>query len=109
MGQRIFIIGTTPLQVARFNPERASITLSMPPTSAFAPNTGIIYVGKGFPPVATAGAPNAGDPITQGTQYTEVPQFQGDPSMFLGNMWAVADTAGQQLVVDETYKSGMGR
>lgn len=108
MSQRIYTVGTSPVLLARDNPNRASIGVSMPPTSVVAANTGIVYVGKGFPPVATVGAPNSGDPINQGTQLQETAGFSGDPTLFRGQLWAVSDTAGQQVVVDETYNQGQG-
>lgn len=105
MGQRRHTVGTTPVIIAQDNIDRASINISMIPTSIESANTGVVYLGKGFVPRATTGAPSSGDPISQGTQVTDVPQFDGDPSIFKGQWWAVADTADQQIIVDEQFKS----
>lgn len=108
MAQRRFSVGTSPVLLAQSNPNRGSITVSMPPTSVISGNTGVVFVGKGFVPQAVTGAPNSGDPINQGSQVTDVPQFDGDPSLFKGQWWAISDTADQVLIVDETYKSNGG-
>ena len=91
--------------LANDRPARASINISMPPSAVEAANTGVVYVGKGFVPIASTGEPNSGDPLTQGSQFTDVPQFDGDPSLFKGQYWAIADTASQVVIVDESIKA----
>lgn len=103
MGQRVFSVGTTPVLLSNGIGKRTSIVISMSPTSVAAGNTGTVYIGKGFVPIATSGAPNSGTPILQGTQIQDVGSFPDDPSVFQGQWWAVADTASQQLQVDESY------
>lgn len=105
MSQKVVAVGTTPVLVAQGNANRAGLVISMPPTAVVSGNTGVVYIGKGFVPVATPGAPNSGDPLSQGSQLSEAPAFADDPSLFKGQLWAVADTAAQQLIVDESYKS----
>lgn len=104
MGQKRVTVGTTPVILVNGNDKRGSIGVSMPPSAVESANTGVVYVGKGFVPSATAGNPNTGDPLTQGSQFQDVEQYAGDPSVFKGQLWAVADTAGQIVVVDETFR-----
>ena len=107
MSQKQVTVGTTPVILAQHNENRASISVSMPPTSIIAANTGVVYVGKGFVPRAVVGSPDSGDPINQGTQVSDVPQFDGDQSLFKGQWWAISDTAAQKIVVDETTQAAM--
>lgn len=101
MAQRRYSIGTSPEIIANDNARRASLVITMLPTSIEAGNTGRVHIGKGFPPSATLGAGNQGDPIVQGGQISEGPQFPEDPSVHKGQWWAVASAAGQIIVVDE--------
>lgn len=101
MAQRQFTVGTTAVLLARDRTQRAAINISVLPTSVAAGNTGVVYIGKGFVPTAVIGAPNVGDPLIQGSQFTESASFDGDPAVFNGQYWAISDTAGQILVVDE--------
>lgn len=102
MAQRTITVGTTPVLIANYRPTRSSVSVSMIPTAIQAGNTGVVYIGKGYAPTAVSGSPQCGDPINQGTQFTETAQFVGDSSLFYGQLWATADTAGQVIVVDET-------
>lgn len=104
MAQRRVVVGTTPTLLANDRPARASVNISMPPSSVEPANTGIVFIGKGFVPIASTGQPNSGDPITQGSQFTDAPQFDGDPSLFKGQYWGIADTADQVIIVDEAIK-----
>lgn len=105
MAQKRVTVGTSPVLIARDNVNRASINISMIPSSIESGNTGVVYLGKGFVPQAVTGSPSSGDPISQGSQITDVPQFDGDPSIFKGQWWAVADTADQEIIIDEQYIS----
>lgn len=104
MGQVRVVVGTTPVLLLNSRESRGSLGVSMPPSSIISGNTGVVYVGKGFVPSATAGAPTSGDPLSQGSQFQDVEQFPGDNSVFTGQVWAVSDTAGQVVIVDETFK-----
>lgn len=101
MAQRQITVGVTPVLLARDRLRRDSLNISMPPTSIVPANTGVVYIGKGFAPTAVVGSPVAGDPISQGSQFTETASFPNDPTVFNGQLWAVADTAGQIIVIDE--------
>lgn len=102
MAQSRIVVGTSPILIAQDNPERSSLNITMLPSSSEAGNSGQVHVQKGAPPSSEAGSPTAGDVLTQGTSISDVPQFAGDPSLWPGQWWAVADTAGQIIVVDET-------
>lgn len=104
MSQRRFTVGTTPVLLANQKANRASFTVTMTPSSVESANTGNVFIGKGFTPSTASDSPNKGDILTQGSSLSDNPQFDGDPSLFLGQWWAVADTANQVLVVDETVK-----
>lgn len=101
MAQRRVVVGTTPVILANANAQRASIVISMLPTSVETGNTGRVHVGKGFVPSSVLGASNRGDPLPQGTEVSDIAQFSGDPSLFKGQWWAVASAADQILTVDE--------
>lgn len=105
MAQRRYSIGTSVEIIANYNSKRASITITMLPSAIESGNTGRVHIGKGFPPSATLGANNQGDPLVQGGQITEVAQFKGDPSLFKGQWWAVASAAGQIITVDEMIET----
>ena len=102
MAQRQISVGLTPTLLANGNELRTAISVSMIPSSIVAANTGVVYVAKDSPPAASAGGPTSGDPITQGAQWAEVGQYAGDPNVFKGQVWAIADTAAQLVVIDET-------
>ncbi len=103
MSQKRIVVGTAPILLSNGNKRRASLAITMQPTSIETGNTGRIHIGKGFPPSATLGDGNQGDPLIQGGQITESAQFSGDPSLFQGQWWAVASVADQVLVIDETF------
>jgi hypothetical protein len=103
MSQRQFTVGTDPVLVANGRTNRSSIIISFLPSSVAAGNTGVVYVQKGSPAAASPGAPSSGDALTQGSQWAESGQYANDPNVFQGQVWAVADTAGQSITVDESY------
>ena len=104
MAQRRVVVGTTPVILANYRDSRIGINISMPPTSVVAANTGVVYVRKGFPPSSDNTGPNSGDPLTQGSQFTDTSQFDDDPALFKGQYWAIADTAAQVVIVDEVTR-----
>ena len=105
MAQRRYSIGTTPDLIANHNPKRASLVITMLPSAIESGNTGRVHVGKGFPPSATLGAPNQGDPLVQGGQIQESSQFRGDPSFYKGQWWAIASATGQIITVDDMIEA----
>lgn len=102
MAQKRVLVGTSPVLLANGHLNRRNISVSMPPSAVESANTGVVYIGKGFTPSAVAGNPNTGDPLSQGSQFADSEQFDGDPSVFKGQLWAIADTAAQVIIVDET-------
>lgn len=103
MSQVQFSVGTSPVIIANGNASRTSVTITVLPSSIASGNTGVVYVLKGGAPTATAGSPASGDALSQGSQWVEAGQYSGDPNVFKGQVWAVADTAAQQITVDESY------
>lgn len=73
----------------------------MLPTNVEAGNTGNLFVGKGFTPVATVGSPSQGDILQQAGEIADSANYSGDTSVFKGQYWAVASNAGQVVFVDE--------
>lgn len=70
-------------------------------TSIDAGNTGIVFIGRGQQPTANIASNNAGEMMTQGSAIEEVKSFDGDPRPFKGALWAVSDTASQEVEVQE--------
>ncbi len=106
MAQRRYVIGTAPESIANPNKIRRSLTVNMLPTGTEAGNTGRVHIGKGFPPSATLGAPNQGDPLTAGTSVEDSESYKDDPSVFKGAWWATASAANQIITVDEISAEG---
>lgn len=103
MSTRQITVGITPVLLANGNDRRSSIVVTVLPSSIASGNTGNVFVAKGAAPSAAVGSPTQGDALSQGSQWSEVGQFVGDPSVFTGPVWAVADTAGQIVGVDVAY------
>lgn len=102
MAQRRIVVGTTPELLADYNKNRASISVIFLPTDIVPGNTGKIFLGKGFTPTATVGDPTQGDVLLQGSELADASAYQNDSSVFKGQYWAVADTPGQIVTVDES-------
>lgn len=101
MSQRRITVGTTPVLLADFNKYRSFISIILLPTNLEAGNTGNVFIGKGFTPNATVGAPNQGDILQQAGEIADSAKYKGDTSVFKGQYWAVASTSGQVITVDE--------
>lgn len=101
MAQRRITVGTTPVLLADYNKYRSFISIIFLPTNVEAGNTGNVFIGKGFTPVAVIGSPSQGDIIQQAGEVADTAKYKGDTSVFKGQYWAVASTAGQVLFVDE--------
>lgn len=94
-------VGTTPILALNPNKKRRGWTVIMQPITIEAANTGNLHVGKGFQPVAIAGAPQQGFVLQQGASVGEEQRFEGDTSVFLGQIWLTANTEGQIAEVIE--------
>ena len=103
MSQRQFTVGTSPVLLANARQSRSSISVTVLPSSVASGNTGVVYVQKDAPASASSGSPVSGDALTQGSQWAETGQYASDPNVFRGQLWAVSDTAGQVVTVDESY------
>ena len=105
---RTVFIGTTPQQLSAPNATRKFWTLEFTPSSIVAGNTGHVFVGRGFIPSATIGSPDQGDVLNAGAAIVEDMNFNGDPGVYKGAIWAVADTVGQQCTYDEQRADDSG-
>lgn len=101
MAQRRIVVGTTPVLLADYNKYRSFISIIMLPTNVEAGNTGNLFIGKGFTPVATVGSPSQGDILQQAGEVSDSAKYKGDTSVFKGQYWAVASAANQVIFVDE--------
>jgi hypothetical protein len=102
MSQRRITVGTTPVLLADYSPKRSSISIILLPTNIEAGNTGNLFIGKGFVPTPTIGAPTQGDILQQAGELADSSKYQGDSSVFKGQYWGVASAANQIAFVDET-------
>ncbi len=83
------------------NPKRSKFYIVFTPSSIAAGNTGKIFVGRGFTPVATVGDPNQGDVLNAGSEILETAQYSGDPNITTTGITIVSDTDGQQITIDD--------
>lgn len=102
MLQKRYVVGTEPVIIAFDNSKRSAIVISMLPTVVESGNIGRVHIGKGYPPSNVLGAPNQGDVLTQGSQIIEQGQYEGDPTVFKGQWWAIASQDNQVILVDES-------
>ncbi len=98
---RTIIVGTTPQLLLAGNAQRARWTIQYTPSSIAAGNNAIVFVGRGFTPVATVGDANQGDVLNPGAAIEEKKQYDGDTLPYKGPIYIVASGAGQQITVDE--------
>lgn len=94
-------VGTDPVLVMDSNPKRTGWSITVPPVSLEASNTGIVQIGVGFQPVAELTSPQAGTKLNAGSATGDDKQFPEDNSVHKGQIWARSDTAGQIIEVDE--------
>lgn len=94
-------IGTTPVCILPANDKRRRWYIQFIPSSIQANNTGLIFLGRGFQPVATVGHASQGEVLNAGAAIEEVKEFMDDSRPYKGNIFIVSDTAGQQCVVEE--------
>lgn len=98
---RTIIIGTSAIQLLHPNVNRVRWTLSFTPSSIASGNTGKIFVGRGFIPIATVGDANQGDVLNAGASIEEKKVYAEDSQPYKGPIWIISDTASQQVTVDE--------
>jgi len=80
---------------------RKRLFLQMQPVNVDSTNTGRIFVGKGFQPVATVGHPSQGEVLLAGATIEEIKEFEGDTRPYKGPIWVTSDTLNQTIVVEE--------
>ena len=94
-------VGTTPTLLLNPNPRRRYFLIQFISTSIDAGNTGIVFIGRGQEPTADPASANSGEMMTQGSALEELKSFDGDPRPYKGAIWAISDTASQELEVQE--------
>ncbi|MEM2351928.1 MAG: hypothetical protein QXT26_05935 [Thermoproteota archaeon] len=94
-------VGTVGIMVLRPNPYRTGYRITMPTTSLYPANTGRVHIGEGYIPTPDPNAPDCGDIITQGISIEVSEAYPNDPSVFKGEIYAIANTADQVILVDE--------
>ena len=102
---RTITVGTTPVELANAEISRIRWELGYVPGSVIAGNTGNIFVGRGFIPTATLGAPNMGDVMDPGSTIVEEKKYDGDALPYKGPIWAVSDTPGQVITFESLLAS----
>lgn len=96
-------IGTSPVLILKGNPNRFSYTIIMLGSNIASGNTGTIFIGQGFQPTATVGAPNSGHAMTAGDTFGETKSAQQD-AIYDGDIYAVATIAGQYIEIFEVVQ-----
>ena len=94
------VIGVTPVLVIISNQARRGWRVTFPSAGVFAGNSGIVFLGKNFPPPNTNPPNQPVDVLTPGSELKENKRFDGD-TIFLGDIWLTASAAGQQVIVEE--------
>lgn len=102
MVQARFSIGTSPVLIVPANKKRSSITVEMLPTSIESGNSGIVHLRFDSAPTITVGDPSQGDLLLQGNMFNMVENYEYDPGVLKGNLYALASIAGQIIMVTET-------
>ena len=98
-------VGTTAVLLLNPNPKRRYFLIQFISTSIDAGNTGIVFIGRGQQPTAAIASENSGEMMTQGSAIEEIKSFEGDPRPFKGALWALSDTASQELEVQEDIET----
>ena len=94
-------IGTSPLQAALRNTQRAVLTVEMLPTSIAAGNTGLVFGKFGSAPQASLTS-NTWDFVLNSGSTGGVNVFQSrDKALITQDLWIVSDAAAQEVNVVE--------
>lgn len=93
-------VGTTPVLVLASNTQRVAWRVTFPSAGIIAGNTGLVFIGRNFPPSNVLGAPVQGDVINNGGEQREVKAWEKD-RIFQGDLWLIASIAAQIVNVEE--------
>lgn len=94
-------IGTTPEVLLNPNPKRRRWWIQLLPVSVDTGNTGRVFVARGFVPAASPDDSMCGEVLIQSASIEEKEQYAGDPAVYKGAIWVVADAASQTIVYEE--------
>ncbi len=98
---KLQVIGTNSICALSANPKRRRWYIQFMPTSVQSGNTGLIFLGRGFTPVATVGHASQGEVLKAGASIEEVKEYEGDVRPYKGNIFIISDTANQQCIIEE--------
>lgn len=99
----IILVGVNPVQVAKRNPRRASISVQMMPTSIQAGNTGKVYGKFGSAPTASDTSGTWDFTLVAGAADGSNVAEGADRANDERELWLVASAAGQYVNVVEKY------
>lgn len=95
------VVGTSPVQIATRNTNRAVLSVEMLPTSIAAGNTGLIYGKFGSAPVASLTS-NTWDFVLNSGSTGGVNVYQSrDEALITQDLWLISDTAAQEVNIVE--------
>src|SRR5712692_1824017 len=97
-------IGTAAKRILEYSPYRTNLQIFMLATDRIAGNTGVVFIGVGFPPTAVNGDPNQGKSLKSAGSITWQEAYPGDPSVPKLEVYAIADSANQIIeVIEDRY------
>ena len=101
----VILSANVPTKLLDANTKRTKVKFQFQSTSADINNTGLVFAGFGFQPVATAGHNAQGDILAAGDAIEE-PQAGGViDEHYKQALWVTADTASQSVTVQEEVES----
>ncbi len=102
----ILIIGTSPRLALASNPTRRGWTVTFPPSTLIAANTGRIHLGLGFIPSTVLSSPVQSFVLLPGGFIGDEKLWEQDKGVYRGEIWLVATIANQVVWVDEEWVQG---
>lgn len=95
------IVTTTPQQVLPPNPRRTSFEIQYVPASVIATNTGLVFLAINKIPSANSAGENNEHILISGASLTRALALGDSVAEVTGALWAISDTADQQLTLKE--------
>ncbi len=95
------VIGTSPKQLAWYNPKRRKWELQFIPSSIIATNTGKIYLKRGSAPKADDTSNTWDHVLNSGAAVGDNMDEQQKECAWKGDVWAISDTADQVCTMEE--------
>lgn len=95
------VIGTEPVQLASPNRKRKRWELQFVPASIEAGNTGLIYIGRGYPPSTNADSPSKDHVLNSGSSVGDNVDALLPECPYKGAVFAISDTTSQVCTMFE--------